>query len=108
MTKRFTIENSELKHKVSALCFLKFKGLSATEEAVLSWFVAGSVNSAISVDKSLTKQITHELNISQSSLSTSIFRLQEKGVIKKSGKVIILNPIFNDITNMDNLIISFS
>lgn len=107
MIKGLTIKNSELKHKVNALCVLKFKGVSATEEAVLCFLVAVSINNSVALTIDISAQIKQDLGISASSLATCLFRLQEKDIIKKSGKVVTLNPIFNNINEMQKLLITF-
>jgi hypothetical protein len=101
-----TIKDSGLKHKVAAVCVLKFK-LSATEMDLLSWLIQSSINNSVCVSVDISGQIQHDLNISASLLSTGLHRLQKKGVIKKSGKTITLNPIFNNIQEMNKLVVSF-
>lgn len=106
MIKGLTIKDSGLTHKVAAICGLKFN-ISATEQLVLCSLIYLSINNTVCLSVEISRQIQESTPISPSSLSTCIFRLQEKDVIRKSGKTITLNLIFHNIQEMDKLLITF-
>jgi len=106
MIKGLTINNSDLKKKVHALCVLLFN-ISATEELILCWLIEQSINNSLALSVDISRQLQQDLNISKASLATSLYRLGNKKVIAKSGKTITLNPIFNNIQELDKLVISF-
>lgn len=106
MIKGLSIQNAGLKDKVHALCVLKFN-ISATEELILYWLIQQSINNSLSLNVDISRQLQIYLNISSSALATSLYRLGKKGIIAKSGKTITLNPIFNNIQELDKLVISF-
>lgn len=84
-----------------------FGGLSTTERAILEYFINTSLNNVNLISADISREICGQLSLTQSSFNTTVFRLHKKGVIKKSGKTIELHPIFNNIQELDKLIISF-
>ena len=93
--------------KVFIICSLFDKQLSNNEINILSELVEMSQGNSITLNVQITKQIRETLDISESSLNTSIHRLEQKKVITKSGKTIVLSPIFNDLLSLEGLVIEF-
>lgn len=94
--------------KVFVICNLFDKQLSDNEINILSELIEMSQGNSITLNVQITKQIRETLTISESSLNTSIHRLEQKKVITKSGKTIVLSPIFNDLLSLEGLVIEFS
>lgn len=107
MIKGLTISNSDLSNKVNAITNILFDGLSATESLILTKLIHYSTNNQIALTVDISRQIQQELNITQSSFSTTLFRLQKKKVIEKPGKNIVLNPVFANINELEKLVITF-
>jgi DNA-binding MarR family transcriptional regulator len=91
--------------KVNILSSLQKIGLSDTESAVLAEIIEHSQNNNITLSVSITKQIRDTLNISATSFNTSLHRLEQKGTIKKEGRTIILNPLYNKLQEITELLI---
>lgn len=100
-------QSATTQNKVYVLCAMLKKKLSDTEINVLSELVEMSQGNSITLNVQITKQIRETLNISESSLNTSIHRLEQKKVINKEGKTIVLSPIFNDLLSLEGLVIEF-
>lgn len=108
MNKRLTIRNADLATKVKVIINVLFGGLSATESLILTKLIHYSTNNSITLSADFSRLIQQELNITQSSFSTTLFRLQKKKLIEKPGKVIVLNPVFANIDQLEKLVIVFN
>ena len=108
MNKAIKITNPDVKKKLDIIGFVSFGGLSSTELNIMCQFIHYSLNNFLCLDVAISSEIQKDIGITQSSFNTSVFRLEKKGVIKKSGKTITLHPIFNNIQNLDKLIIDFT
>lgn len=106
MRKRIVSPNTS-RDKIKVLCSLMSKHLSDTELSILSELIDMSQNNNITLTVSLTKQIRDELKITTSSFNTSLHRLEQKKVLNKTGKTIMLSPVFNNLSELDGLIIEF-
>ena len=107
MRKKITKPNTS-RDKVQVLCSLLNKNLSDNEINILSELIEMSQGNNITLQVGITKQIRDELKISASSFNTGIHRLEQKKVITKTGKTIIINPVFNNITDLTGLVIEFT
>jgi len=107
MRKKITKPNTS-REKVKVICAMMDKHLSDTELSILSELIEMSENNNITLSVQITKQIRSTLSITSSLCNTGISRLQEKGVITKTGKTIIISPVFNNLSELDGLVIEFS
>jgi len=106
MRKKITKPNTT-REKVKIFCAMLNKNLSDNEINILSELIEMSQGNNITLQVGITKQIRETLSITASSFNTGISRLQEKKVITKSGKVIMLSPIFNNLSDLDGLVVEF-
>lgn len=107
MRKKITKPNTT-REKVNVLCLLTNKQLSDTETNILSELIEMSQGNNITLSVQITKQIRDELNISSSLFNTGIHRLEQKKVLNKSGKTIMLSPMFNNISELSEFIVGFT
>lgn len=106
--KKFKTSNNTNK-KAEMLVKICFNvSLSRVELEVLAVIVDFSTNNSLAITLDIAKQIKNLLGISDSSFSTALFRLQEKGVIGKTGKTVTLHPSFNNIHTTEGILISFA
>lgn len=109
MTKSFKITDNSLKKKVDVVCKICFKQvLSETELDVLAAVILYSTNNSITITSDIGKQIKSEINITDTNFSTSLFRLEKKGVFSKDSKTITLHPAFTGMHDCDKIYISFT
>lgn len=99
--------DSELKTKVGVMCGIKFGELAEGEMNVLLALVKYSSNNSLFMTALIARQIREENGMSDSGLSTAVFRLCKRGVIMRNGKTITLHPVFTNISELDKLVISF-
>jgi len=96
-----------LESKVGVMCGIKFGELAEGEMNVLLALVKYSSNNSLFMTALISKQIREENGMSDSGLSTAVFRLVKRGVIMRNGKTITLHPVFTNISELDKLVISF-
>ncbi len=101
------IKGPLLYNKVKVLSNLICGSLAESELNTLLAIVTYATNNSIFITPIISKQIQDNFNISSSSFSTALYRLGEKGLIKKDSKTVTLNPIFTGVMEMDKLLISF-
>lgn len=102
-----SIKGPLLYNKVKVLSKLICGDLAESELNALIAIVTYSTNNSIFITPIISKQIQDNFKLSSSSFSTALYRLGEKGLIKKDSKTVTLNPIFTGVSEMDKLIISF-
>jgi len=109
--KKFSIkfkEGSATYKKAEVISKTVFQeSLSETELHVLAVILDYSTNNAITLSLDVSKQVKQQVDVSDSSFSTSLYRLEQKGIIIRQGKTIQFHPAFSNIHLMDSLIISF-
>lgn len=108
MIRKLTIQQPTTKQKLLVLNALQSRYLSDIELAVLAEIVDFSSSGTITLTVAITKQIRGVLGIGTSAFNTAVFRLSEKNAIKKEGKTIVLNPLFNNINDLSGVLISFN
>lgn len=94
-----------IKSCVKTICTLRNTDLSDSELSVLLLLIKYSNNNSLTLDVHLGRQIREGLSIGQSLFGTSIARLESKKCIRKEGKVIMLDPAFNRISEWKELVI---
>jgi len=99
--------DSDLKTKVGVVSKIKFGELGEGEMNVLLALVKYSSNNSLFMTVSVSRQIRQENGMSDSGLSTAVFRLVKRGVVMRNGKTITLHPVFTNISDLDKLVISF-
>ncbi len=97
-----------LSDKVNILSSLQKISLSDNESAVLAEIIELSSGNIVALSVHITKQIRNKLSISASLFNTSLHRLEQKGTMKKEGKTIILNPLYNQLTVVTEILIKLS
>lgn len=107
MIKQIKLKGSSLQIKCKCVAELCFGGCSDSELSTLSSILAFSSAGTITMTPSLTKQTASLAGISNTSLTTSLFRLEKKGMIVRSGKNINFHPVFNNLMGAEKLLISF-
>ena len=102
---KYTGKEEYIKACITALCALRNTNLSDSESAMLLKLITYSTNNSLTLDVNLARQIREELGIKESLYGTCISRLQEKKCITKEGKSIILNPVYNRISEWKEVVI---
>jgi DNA-binding MarR family transcriptional regulator len=97
-----------IKNKVRILSTIQFGGISDSELLVLSIIIYHSTNNSIALSSDMARQIKKEANITDSSFSTSLYRLKKQGLIRRDSKTITIHPIFSKLDDMERLVISFN
>lgn len=96
-----------LKSKIDILLRVMFETLPEAELKTLTAIIEYSTNGAIAITADIGRQIRDAGGITESSFSTSLYRLEKKGIIKRSGKTVFLNPVFVGIGELDKFVVSF-
>jgi predicted transcriptional regulator len=104
---RPVILQNDLTTKVNTICKLVFGGVSDKELDILLNLLDRVSNNSVTITPLTTKSVTEELKISQTNLSTCIYRLEQKGVLARQGKTLQLHPVFNNIQSLEGLVIKF-
>lgn len=89
------------------MCEILFGGISKSELNILCYLVDQSLNNTIILNNSYLEELKSKYDVSASAVGTSVFRMEKKGVLSKSGKTIMLHPIFNNVLNLNALVINF-
>ncbi len=96
-----------IQKKINVIVNLICDGLSDSELNTLESIIKHSSNNTLFITPIVSKYIQDEFGITSSSFSTSLHRLEKKGIIKRSGKTVMIHPYFKDIASLDKLVISF-
>lgn len=107
MVKKFKMKSSTEK-KAEILCKIFFNSsLSDTELKVLAVILDYSTNNSITLTPDIGRQIKNEAAISETSFSTSLFRLEKKGIFSKVSRTITFHPVFSNIHTTERIVINF-
>jgi len=105
---KFNLKDNSLKKKVDVVCKICLtESLSDTELCVLAAVILYSTNNSITITPDIGRQIKTDISISDTNFSTSLFRLEKKGVFTKTGRTITLHPAFTGIHDCDRISVSF-
>lgn len=107
MIKPITIQGDVLNRKLSFIVPI-FGGISGTELDILTLIIQYSTNNSICITSDLSKQLQIASGVTRSAFSTSLHRLEKKGIFNRTGKTITLHPVFNNIEKAEKLLITFS
>ncbi|MFA7287607.1 MAG: hypothetical protein WC055_01890 [Melioribacteraceae bacterium] len=102
-----TINGPLLLKKIEVLSKLYCGDLAVSELNTLAAIITYSNNNSLFISPIISRQLQKSFNITPSAFSTSLFRLSQKGLIKKDSKTVTLNPIFTGVMEMDRLLVSF-
>ena len=102
---KYSDKDQFIKSCIKTICTLRNSELSESESAVVSSLIKYSTNNSLTLDVHLSRQIREELKMGQSLFGTCINRIEKKKCIRKEGKVIILDPVFNSISDWKDLVI---
>jgi hypothetical protein len=103
MNKYINIPNVTLYKKVKIISLIF--DLTASERLLICKLIDYSINNTIALTIDISAKIRGD--ITATSFNTGIFRLEKTGAIKKSGKTIMLHPIFNNISELDRFTFVF-
>lgn len=104
---KYSDKQEYIRSCITTLCALRDINLSDSESAMMGKLISYSENNGLTLDVNLSRQMRDELKMSQSSFNTAIHRLEQKKCLTKESKGIILNPVFNRITEWKELVIRF-
>lgn len=105
MRKVIKYKELSLTDKTYLICSLRKIQLSDSESATMAKLITYSSNNAVTLDVNLARQIREELNFGQSLFNTCINRLEKKKCIRKEGKSIWLDPMFNNLQEVSEIVI---
>lgn len=100
--KKNTIEN-----KISLMCYVLNQSLAETEVRALAGIIRFATAGSVTLTIELTKQIRDEYSLSKSALSTSIHRVEKKGLIVRHGKVVTINPLLSVLNDINKIVVCF-
>jgi hypothetical protein len=103
MTPKITIPADK---QIAILSFIKFGRLSESELALLTHLIQFREGLVVEMNKYEYSQISDGSGLNLAAIATTLHRLGSKGVIKKSGRIVSLHPIYNSLQYPD-LILSF-
>lgn len=103
-----TVNRNTLQSKVEVLAKIKFDPLSSAELDVLVMIMSYCQNNELFISADIAKIIKDKINLTDSAFSMALFRLKKKGIVKRLGRTVMVNPIFAGVHDMDQLLISFS
>ena len=105
--KKFKIK-STTESRVDVICKIFFKQtLPDTELRVLAVILDYSQNNEVTITLEVAKQAKLAADVSDTNFSTSLFRMEKKGLFGKVGKTISFHPVFNKIHETDKIVINF-
>lgn len=103
-----TINDTTLSKKIEVLVGVKFGPLAESEMLVLKSLIEyANEKGSLYLDSLLAEGIRKNSNINKSSFSTSLHRLDKKGIIARAGKTINIHPVFIGVATTDKFLITF-
>ncbi len=93
--------------KVNFMANQFFNGFSPTECQVMSQLIRVGENGMLNLSIDTSKSITKALNLSNNTLNVSLSRIEKKGAIRKEGRIIVFQPVWNNIMNENEYLIEF-
>lgn len=96
-----------LEKRIKILTKVFFGEIPEGEMMCLEILIKYSNNNTLSLSGEVGKHIRTESGISESLFSTALHRLEKRLIIRRAGKTIFLNPVYNEITELGRLIIVF-
>jgi hypothetical protein len=107
MIKQIKLKGNSLQIKIKCIIELCFGGCSDSELEVMTWLLTYSTGNTITLSTETSRQIKQLAQVGPSAFTTSLFRMEKKGLINRTGKVIRLHPAFNNLDGADKILISF-
>lgn len=107
MIKPIKLRGNSLQIKAKCLMEVCFGGCSDSELQILAYLIQFSTGNSITLTVDLSRQIKASAGVGDSSFSTSLFRLEKKGVLTRLHKTVNLHPAFNNLQDVEKLMISF-
>lgn len=107
MNKKITLPAS-LSVKIKTICLMFGHELSAAEFKTLQGLVEVSESNNLFLSVATSSHIKEKFSLTESAFNTSVFRLNKKRLIIRNGKTINLSPMFNNIGQLENLVINFT
>lgn len=107
MNKQINVKDSDLRKRVEKMAVNVFGYLSDSEISVLTALIDLSDNNSIHLGIPTVKHIKSLVKLSGSGLSTVLGKLEQKTIIRRDGKNIMISPVFDKIKELKMLIIQF-
>ncbi len=93
--------------RIKILTKLFFGEIPDGEAKCLEILIKYSTNNTLSLSGDTGRYIRSESGISESLFSTALHRLEKREIIRRAGKNIFLQPIFNEVNDLGRLVIVF-
>lgn len=93
--------------KINFMANQFFNGFSPIECQVMSQLIRIGENGMLNLSIDISKSITKTLNLNNNTLNVSLSRIEKKGAIRKESRLVVLQPIWNDILNENQYLVEF-
>jgi len=105
--KKFKLKGTTEK-RADVICKIFFKqSLPDTELRVLAVILDYSQNNSITITLEVARQAKLAADVTDTNFSTSLFRMERKGLFSKVGKTINFHPVFNAIHETERIVVTF-
>ena len=108
MIKGIKLPGEAINKKIYIVTHSCFGATSESELKLLRVIIDFATNNSITLTPEVSKQIISAAGISSSLFSTSIHRLEKKGILNSMGKTKNLHPVYKDILIWEKILISFN
>jgi len=111
--RKITIKNTAnsaddlLFQKVNFMANQFFSGFSPIECQVMAQLIRIGENGMVNLSIDISKSITKALDLNNNTLNVSLSRIEKKGAIRKSGRIITMQPLWNNILTENEYLIEF-
>jgi len=93
--------------KVNFMANQFFNGFSPIECQVMSQLIRVGEHGMLNLSIDVSKSITKALNLSNNTLNVSLSRIEKKGAIRKDGRIIVMQPLWNNILTENEYLVEF-
>ena len=108
MIKGIKLPGEAIDKKIYIVTQSCFSAVSESELRLIRVIIEFATNNSITLTPDVSKQIILAAGITKSLFSTSIHRLEKKGILNSMGKTKNLHPVYKDILIWEKILISFS
>ena len=99
---------ADLEKKIQVMCNINNWKVSDTELQIMCVLVLYANTGALNIFGDDGKHIRSKAgNVSESSFNVMIHRLHKKGLIRKSGSMVTINPALIKLDSVDSILIEF-
>lgn len=93
--------------KVNFMANQFFNGFSPIECRVMSQLIRVGEHGMLNLSIDVSKSIAKALNLSNNTLNVSLSRIEKKGAIRKDGRIIVMQPLWNNILTENEYLVVF-